>query len=333
MKNITNQIPSENVKAKVIVEGLFVFCINEEAKQAEFGVYDFADDHEFSIKISKKPFDITADPIREIIELTSDPIIAYLNNLSIGIKGRASDVQIYQNENLEESYFFIKAREEEIETEDENGNSTGYEKDFRWVLDLESSRFHNERLNIVPGMLERKIIISNGVISTHDTGGRIVKNTFPSIAKQKPPLDSCYVSYQLAIDLIADPLEESIVISYRDQNATRRNEICLVPSDEYYYEIKLDNNCKRAKPNARFSDFQHYYNVFANVTADNRFDFEKFDGSGTKSIPCDLVFLGQHQSLDEIKEGLVEMSDQAITVTEANDSSPTLQLECQKEVH
>lgn len=300
MKNITNQIPSENVKAKVIVEGLFVFCINEEKKQAEFGIYDFADDHEFSVAISKMTYGRGSKRIGETIDLTSDPISTYLNNISIGIKGRDSDILVYQNDMLGEAYFTIDPNDTEIETEDENGEPTHYGQDFRWVIDLEGSRFYNQRLNTTPGMLERRIVVNNGIISTYDTGSRIVRNAFPKVAKQEPPVKSCYVSFQLAIDLVAASSEEAIVIAYGDQKTSLRNEISLIPSADYYYEIRLDNNCKKAKPNAHFSDFQHYYNVFASVTPGDRFDFEKFDGSGTKATPCDLVFLGQHQSLDEL---------------------------------
>ncbi len=171
------------------------------------------------------------------------------------------------------------------------------------MIDLEGPRFHNRKFEITPGTIDRKIKIVNGVVSTHEIGSRIVKKAFPKASKQKPTLERCYVTYQLAVDLVTDSANNPIFISCGTSSSDVASEIQLIPSKNYYYQITLDNNCERPEDVKRhFSDFQHYYNALAGVLAEDRLDFERYEGAGSRITPCDLIFLGQHEELVATKQ-------------------------------
>lgn len=291
-----NTIP-ETPAAKIIIDGLFVFCLNPKKRQLELGVYEFADEHNFSIRINKRMRE-TDDLVGEKWEIKPPRSGSHLQDISIKVKNRPSDVELYQNAALGEEVF----RSDPTTLGEINPEDYENKCDFRWVIDLEGERYHNRKLARIPGTLTRRIRIPNGVVSTYEVGPRVVKMAFPEaakLAKRSLPLDRCYVASQVAVDLVADSPEEQVVIAYSNGAPDKRNKLTLTPSDDFYYEILLHNNCQRDSPDDRhFSDFQHYYNVFSGVAADERIDFAPFaSGTGDKITPCDLIFLGQHEEL------------------------------------
>ncbi len=293
---MTNTIP-ENPAAKIIIDGLFAFCLNPKKRQMELGVYEFADEHNFSIQITKRLRE-TDELVGEKWEINPPRGGSHLQDISIKVKNRPSDLEIYQNDALGEDVFLSDP------TTLGDVNPEDYENkcDFRWVIDLEGARYHNRKLVKTPGTLTRRIRIPNGVASTFEIGPREIKMAFPEaarLANRKLGLKRCYVASQVAVDLVADSAEEQVVIAYNAGAPDTRNKLTLTPSDDFYYEILLHNNCQRAdNADKHFSDFQHYYNVFAEVAADERIDFAPFaKGTGNKTSPCDLIFLGQHEEL------------------------------------
>lgn len=293
---MVNTIP-ETPAAKIIIDGLFALCLNPKKRQLELGVYEFADEHAFSIRITKRTRE-TEKLVGETWEIKPPRGGSHLQDISIKVADRPSDIDIYQNEALTEKVFLTDpATLKEINPEDEK-----YKGDFRWVIDLEGPRFHNRKLAMTPGTLTRRIRIPNGVVSTYEIGPREVKSAFPDAArlsKKTLAFKRCYVASKIAVDLVADSLEQQIVIGYSDNAPDKRNRLTLNPSDDFYYEILLNNNCQRLSPDTRyFSDFQHYYNVFSGVSADERIDFAPFaKGTGSRLAPCDLIFLGQREEL------------------------------------
>lgn len=293
---MVNTIP-ETPAAKIIIDGLFAFCLNPKKRQMELGVYEFADEHTFSIRITKRTLE-TEKLVGETWEIKPPRGSGYLQDISIKVADRPSDIDVYQNEALAEKVFLTDpATLKEINPEDEKNK-----RDFRWVIDLEGTRFHNRKLAMTPGTLTRRIRIPNGVVSTHEIGPREVKSAFPEAArlsKKVLAFKRCYVASKVAVDLVADSPEQQVVIGYSDNASDKRNRLTLNPSEDFYYEILLNNNCQRPDPGTRyFSDFQHYYNVFSGIAADDRIDFAPFaKGTGNKTSPCDLVFLGQHEEL------------------------------------
>lgn len=293
---MTNTIP-ENPAAKIIIDGLFAFCLNPKKRQLEFGVYEFADEHIFSIRINKRMRE-TEELVGETWEIKPPRGTNHLQDISINVKNRPNDVELYQNASLNEDVFLS----DPITLTDVDPEDDEVKRDFRWVIDLEGTRYHNRKLVRTPGTLTRRIKISNGVVSTYDVGPREVKHAFPEAAKtarNKLTLERCYAASQAAVDLVADSSEERVVIAYNNGDTDKRNKLTLIPSDEFYYEIVLHNNCQRdGNSDRHFSDFQHYYNVFAGVSVDERIDFAPFaQGTGSKVSPCDLIFLGQSEEL------------------------------------
>ena len=60
MQNVTNELPQQP-DAKIIVDGLFILCVNEEKRVAEIGVYEYANEHELFVRVSKKEHGIESD--------------------------------------------------------------------------------------------------------------------------------------------------------------------------------------------------------------------------------------------------------------------------------
>ncbi|MBI1763985.1 MAG: hypothetical protein HYR56_21375 [Acidobacteria bacterium] len=293
---MVNTIP-ENPAAKIIIDGLFAFCLNPKKRQMELGVYEFADEHVFSLRITKRMRE-TDELVGETWEIKPPRGSGHLQNISIKVKNRPSDLEVYQNGSLGEEVF----QSDPTTLGDINPEDDEVKHDFRWVIDLEGMRYHNRKLDMTPGTLTRRIRIPNGVVSTHEIGPREVKSAFPEaarLANRALAFKRCYVASQMAVDLVADSAEEQVVIAYNAGAPDKRNRLTLTPADDFYYEILLHNNCQRdGNTDKHFSDFQHYYNVFADVAADERIDFAPFaKGTGDKTSPCDLIFLGQHEEL------------------------------------
>jgi len=297
----------EKLIAKVVLEGLFVFCVNPKKRRAEIGAYEFANEHTFSINIVKK-MRKNNRPIGERLLIEPSSSTDHANNISIAVKNRPADLEIFKNSKLSDDIFLVDPADRgDFDPEDNNNVN-----DFRWVIDLEGPRYHDKKLNITPGMLERKIFIGNGALSTRQIAPRVLKYAFPKappiseqfpasekspVSERLPVIDNRYVAYQVGVDLISDG--EPVVLSYSDATASKANKLRLAAHDDYYYEIHLNNICERPDQSIlRFSDFQHYYNVFADTQPADRFDFEPFvDGGANFRSPCDVTFLGQHEEL------------------------------------
>ena len=61
MLNVTNTIP-EKPAAKIIIDGLFVLCIDEQTRKADVWVYGYANEHDFLIRVSEKKYSDTSEP-------------------------------------------------------------------------------------------------------------------------------------------------------------------------------------------------------------------------------------------------------------------------------
>ncbi|MFN0110374.1 MAG: hypothetical protein ACKVZH_16075 [Blastocatellia bacterium] len=293
---MVNVLP-ENPTAKIIIDGLFTFCLNPQKHQMELGVYEFADEHNFSIRITKRMKE-TEELVGETCNIKPPRGSSHLQDICINVENRPNDLDVYHNDSLGEEVFLS----DPTTLKDINPEDDEVKRDFRWIIDLEGPRYHNRKLDRTPGTLTRRIRIPNGVVSTYEIGPREVKMAFPEaarLANRKLTFEGCYVASQVAVDLVADSPEEQIVIAYSNGTPDKRNQFILAPSDDFYYEILLYNNCQRANPGDRhFSDFQHFYNAFTGVAADERIDFAPFaKGTGNRTLPCDLIFLGQHEEL------------------------------------
>jgi hypothetical protein len=225
-----------------------------------------------------------------------------MKDISIKVKNRVSDLDIFQAPAIKEEIFLTDpANRKGVNPE----SPQQHQRDFRWVLDLEGKLFHKRKLSITPGTLERKIRISNGVMSVRNVAPRSIKYAFPEaarLASHTLERSGIYVAYQIAVDLVADSPDNSVIISYNQAMSEKLNKISLAPSEDYYYEIFLNNNCPEPEEEDAvkkyFSDFQHYYNVFSEVLANERYDFGAINtGGGSRSSPCDLILLGQHEEL------------------------------------
>jgi len=310
MPAITNTLPSQP-DVKIIVDGLFVLCMNDATDEATLGVYEYSADHRFSVRISKKmsgsedslPINVGrgGDLVRKLDD--QDEIVT--GDISITVSERAPLIQVYHHPDLVEDDFITDA----TSASKISGHRENFRPDFRWVIDLEGSRFYDRELKIIPGVINRRVRINQGILHTEKYTGRSIKQAYKqtglTLGKTFPD-KFYYVADQMAIAIEALSKTETLVISYGKES--NRQAITLSPPGENsYYEIFFNNNCALSKADiewrlndaraeSRHSDFQVFHNL-VEVPHHDRFDLGVIVGEGSNRFPCDLIYLGQHSDL------------------------------------
>lgn len=303
MKNIVNDLPKQPV-AKIIVDGLFVLCIDEKTNKAVLGVYEHANQHDFFIRVSKKEHGSKTVLFKggKLIRKLDSKHEIEAGDISIKLSKSAPLIMCYQHPRLTESDFVVDATKT---SSDIALKSDEYGSDFRWVIDLEGARFHGKKLDVVPGVIHRKITILNGLLHTEKFVARTITNAYQiaaKMAKKDAPPRQYFIANQLAIAIEKLDGDNTLDISYsqKDKKGTLKPKVLSLDSPEkgIYYEILISNNCSDnvSKHNDRQSDFQHYYNVI-NVPTTERFEMTVPGGQGSNRYPCDLIFLGETSEL------------------------------------
>ncbi len=293
MQLITHDLPKKPA-AKIVVEGLFILCINEQTRTAELGIYEYANEHEFFIRVSKKKYsDITVAGKggEEIARLSAEFEIPS-GDVSINLAEREPDITCYNHPELSSDSFRSDATD--LTTSVFKGRAE-FISDFRWVIDIEGERFRSQRMKIVPGILKRKIKLSNGIICTEKWASREVKSAFPLAADMAGHnIGSLYfwVAAKLGIYIPTMTDNQELILAYSEDGIPATLPLPQL-EEGAYYEILLSNNCPEGLDKEFFkqSDFQCYYNVF-DVPASLRLDFAALSGQGNERYPCDVVFLG-----------------------------------------
>lgn len=301
MQNVTNELPQQP-EAKIIVDGLFILCVNEEKRVAEIGVYEYANEHELFVRVSKKEHGVESELFKGgklIRKLDDDKKTGEIKtgDIAISMPGKPADIVAYHHPSITEESLLSDSREISSEIA---LNREEYEPDFRWIIDLEGARFHGKKLEVVPGVIRRKIHISNGILYTEKWARREVKMAYENattLAGLKA--DNCYyyVTRQLGIAIEQIDENQTLNITYGDQQSPQTLSL-RKPDEGIYYEILISNNCqvKDAEKKNRQSDFQNYYNV-VNVPIAERMELWFLPGSGSTRLPCDLIYLGETSEL------------------------------------
>jgi hypothetical protein len=310
MPTITNTLPAQP-EVKIIIDGLFVLCMNDATSEATLGVYENSADHRFSVRISKKVYGSEdALPINlgrggALERKLDDQNEIVTGDISITISERAPLIQIYHHPDLVEDDFTTDATTASKISEDREK----FRPDFRWIMDLEGGRFYDNKLNLVPGVINRRVRINQGILHTEKYAGRSIKQAYKEtgiILGKAFPEKFYYVATQMAIAIEALRETETLMISYGDES--NRQAIRLSPPGENsYYEIYARNNCSISnadrewmlndtRAESRLSDFQLYYNLIDLPVVD-RLDLGIIRGEGSNSFPCDVIRLGRHSDL------------------------------------
>lgn len=295
MQNITNELPQQP-EAKIIVDGLFILCVNEEKRVAEIGVYEYANEHELSVRVSKKEHGVESELfkggklIRKLDDKHKDEIKT--GDITISVSGKQADLVTYNHSSLTEELMLSDPRSSSSEVE---RNSEDYSRDFRWIIDLEGPRFHGKKLEVVPGVISRKIHIPNGVLYTEKWARRKVMMAYQGAATfvgRNADSRYYYVTSQLGIAIDALDKNHPLNISYGDARSPKTLSLSK-PDEGIYYEILVSNNCqvKNIEKKSRQTDFQHYYNL-VNVPIAERLELGVIGGQGSYRVPCDLIYLG-----------------------------------------
>jgi hypothetical protein len=313
---IVNELPKKPI-AKIIFEGLFVLCVNEETQQADVWIYEYANNHDFFIQVSLKKYsdDTEAGRGGQLIkrlegkrELSSGDIkIAVIKyNADANSKNnQLAPISCFQHAKISDELFVSTP----LEKPEEEKMITPYSQDFRWIIDLEGRRFHKEKLEIIPGVLLRKITVPSGILYTQRLIGRNVVRAYPATKSEKKTSHSpCYITNQLGISIEQLNRGEIFSLFYEsDEEAPHTLPLATPPPplaedkskapSSTYYEIYISNNCPPPKEGEEDkeltqSDFQHYYNAF-NIPAQDRLELKILEGSGHRLTPCDLIYLSQ----------------------------------------
>jgi hypothetical protein len=303
MITITNTLPTQPA-VKIVIDGLFILCLDDNAGEATLGVYEHSTDHRFSIRISEKNYGCanasTIGRGGNLIHDLDDQNEIVNGDIFITIPDRVSNIQLYHHSNLVDNDFYSDPTDlaSKIST-----NQDEYEPDFRWVMDLEGPRFYDRKLQIVPGVINRVIRVNQGIFYTERFIGRTIRQAYPEAGIRLGssfPNRSYYVATQLAIAIEVLLAGEFLDISYTDPSGPRTISL-PPPAANSFYEIYASNNCSLSEESRRMiegdvkprhSDFQYYYNVI-NLPVVDRMDLEIFlPGAGSSNFPCDFTFLG-----------------------------------------
>ena len=305
MSIITNILP-QRPAAKIIVDGLFILCVNEQTRTAQLGVYEYANEHDFFIRVSQKDHDSNSELLKHgvLVRKLDDKHEIETGDISISISNRLADVSCYQHAAVTDD--ILKTDPKIDPNSEKRFERLGYTTDFRWVIDLEGKRFHKNKLEVVPGVIGRKVSIPHGVLYTENWAARKLTAAYHRAAKMagiEIPPHCLYVANQLGIAIESLSKDETIDIEYDSEG--ERKTLSLSSSKagpSIYYEILISNNCPAsvAEKKNKQRDFQHYYNV-VNVPVAERFELDRVDGAGSSIVPCDLIFLGQTPQLPEEK--------------------------------
>lgn len=298
MKNIINELPQQP-EAKIIVDGLFILCVNEEKRVAEIGVYEYANEHELFVRVSKKEHGVESELFKggKLIRKLDDKDEIKTGDIAISVSGRAADIAAYHHPALSEDSLLSDPRDISSAVE---RNSDEYSQDFRWIIDMEGPRFHGKKLEVVPGVIRRKIHIPNGVLYTEEWARRKVKRAYQAaamLARLNADNRYYYVARQLGIAIDTIDENQTLNIAYGETGSLQTISLSK-PDEGIYYEILISNNChvKDAEKKNRQTDFQNYYNVM-NVPVAERLELSVIGGQGAVRIPCDLIYLGETPEL------------------------------------
>lgn len=301
MPVITNTFP-QLPAAKIIVDGLFILCVNEQTRTAQLGVYEYANEHDFFIRVSKKEHGVKTKLFKDglLVKKLDDRLGHEIEtgDVTIAVSNRSQDIGYYQHASVTEDILATDPGK--------NLNSTiefpdlGYTTDFRWIIDMENTRFHDKKLKVTPGVIKRKVNILNGILYTESWVPRKITPAYikaTDLAGHSTTTRHLFVANQVAFAINQLSDDETIDIQYTQNGKPETLSLPKVDKG-IYYEILVSNNCPAsvAEKKLRQSDFQHYYNV-VDVPIVERYELGRADGAGDDRIPCDLIYLGQTPEL------------------------------------
>lgn len=301
MQTVTNLLPQQPA-AKIIVDGLFILCVNEQTRTAQLGVYEYANEHDFFIRVSKKEHGVKTILFKDglLVKKLDDRIGHEIEtgDITIGVSSRSPDIACYQQESVTEKILSTDPGEDLNSTIE--FPKLGYTTDFRWVIDLENKRFHDKKLKVIPGVIKRKVNVLNGILYTESWVPRKITPAYikaTELAGLSTKTRHQFVANQVAFAINKLNDNETIDIQYT-HNGNAETLSLPKTSKEIYYEILVSNNCPAsvAEKKSRQTDFQHYYNV-VEVPIIERYELGRADGAGDDRIPCDLTYLGQTPEL------------------------------------
>ncbi|HMG33220.1 MAG TPA: hypothetical protein VKM94_04710 [Blastocatellia bacterium] len=277
-----------NADVTILMDGLGLFCFNAQ-KECELAVLKNPR-HSLTIDITR----VTPQgffPIQHDLDLT------------MAIEIDTNDMGTHETTPYMPTPFFYR-RVGPI-----GGTHDDFE-DFRWIVDLEGYPFHGKKLQInrhprafqIESELDPLIRIKQGVFYSARLTGQSssgVQDLFKlvdwSVTPPRILLGNITIGDVVGVDISIQRTSGSVFIRNPDDLA---RSVTLQKQPNTRYLIYVKNECTiPPDPSLVGSDFRRYYDVVEDPTTSVKFDFEKSSTKGKFPQNCDLVFLGQTNSL------------------------------------
>ncbi|HKX29008.1 MAG TPA: hypothetical protein VJ302_15030 [Blastocatellia bacterium] len=263
---------SDSPTVTVLFKGLLLFAFDQDNRFCQAGIIN-ADRHSLKITVNSNSSSLVL-PNGSSFEVPAGDVL-------FEVPGRPRAVGTF-----EASYF------------DRDGG--GDPKDFRWVIDMEGSEFHDCQVPFNTGQLERNIFILNGDFYTHATELVTLKKPAPN--KPRSPYK---VARTIGCRVHLKDGEEAI-LRYGDYSA---DPIRLKNEPGVKHEIVIENLCFENGGGSTLpdSDFQFYYRVIALPECEQiklvglemraQPNSGSIHPSSTSVNPCDPVKVGRTKAL------------------------------------
>lgn len=243
-----NQLPP-NETIKIFFHGLLSFSNyvgnDEKENRCEIGVHNSSESHNLEIKI----YDLT-------LPYNEKPVHCYNPTNTKEIKDSIFTLEV-PGITPSVSYFQPNGFNRQ--------ENQGDERDFRWIVDLESSEFYNQELVKIPEIIKPRFHIKNGIFYTLYKSKSKYRRV---ISGQDNGTELGSIAYYIGANIYLDADHPAIL--------KIDEEILLDPFKRYI--IGITNNCSQATPmhNAQGirmeNDFGEYYKTFNLPEGKDKYD-------------------------------------------------------------
>lgn len=253
----------ENPTIKIAFTGLLAFSFDEQKKNCQVGILNNVPDHSLRFKV----FEVTSSKKspgsrKKILEINGED-----NNDDIILEvkrgdGKAEAIEFFTNGPF---------------TRDESDDP----QDFRWIVDIEGSEFHDRELAVVPGTFTPSFRVNDGLFYTGSIGLADVQFNEVPVSE----LTEIYVAIFAAANI---HLDEYCAATLRfGPNAEQS--LSLEFKEDTTYKIQVFNDCVKQVCADTGGDFTLYYEAFRkNFDSENNID-ERFDKQEQFTITGPLV--------------------------------------------
>lgn len=202
--------------------------------------------HEFRIEISPDPTTGSGKLTKGASEL--EPFLRQSDRWSLEVKDAKGNIEtgIFADESLP----------------DRHSLKVG-DKKFGWIINLESSEFHNKDLDRATGKFRPIIRLSKGNLYSFCKSGGL------NVIKHKKPKDFGFMAGMLALDIDTSAYQKITL------KADGGDDVFVIPGGRDY-QVDISNSPTEASEGSHFHVY--YDQIFTGVANEDQFDFDNQKG-------------------------------------------------------